>query len=191
MRNETMRVNTTATNANRRTASGRNYYVDGNTVRRAEAAPDYTQSERLRRERQERREKEQERREKEQEEERRRRARAARRNQEKALRMSRRYVLFLTMAVLTFGCVASLYIKIQSDITTRMKSISSLESQITDLKAENDEAYKRINTAIDLDSIKNTAMTEYGMSYARESQIIYYTVGEDDYMHQYSKIPIK
>lgn len=184
MRNETMRVNTTATNANRRTASGRNYYVDGNTVRRAEAAPDYTQSERLRRERQERREKEQE-------EERRRRARAARRNQEKALRMSRRYVLFLTMAVLTFGCVASLYIKIQSDITTRMKSISSLESQITDLKAENDEAYKRINTAIDLDSIKNTAMTEYGMSYARESQIIYYTVGEDDYMHQYSQIPIK
>ena len=185
MRNETTRINTTSTNStnlNRRNASARNYYVDGNTVRRAEAAPDYTQSERLRRERRERIEREQD-------EERRRRARAARRNQEKALRMSRRYVMFLTMAVLTFGCVAGFYINIQSDITARMKTISSLESRIADLKAENDEAYKRINTAIDLDSIKNTAMTEYGMSYARESQIIYYSVGEDDYMHQYREIP--
>lgn len=182
MRNETARVN--QTNSDRRNASGRNYYVEGNTVRRAEAAPDYTQAERLRKERQERIAREQE-------EEHRRRARIARRNQERALRMSRRYVLFLTMAVLMFGCVAGFYIKFQSDVTTRMKTISSLESQIADLKAENDEAYKRINTAIDLDSIKNTAMTEYGMSYARESQIIYYSVGEDDYMHQYSEIPAK
>ena len=62
-------------------------------------------------------------------------------------------------------------------------------SQIADLKADNDEAYKRINTSVDLDSIRNTAMTEYGMSYAKESQIVYYTVNDDDYMNQYSEIP--
>lgn len=156
----------------------RDYYIDGNAVRRMEAVPDYrrVQKERI---------------EREQEQEQRRRRRAVRRNQERALRMSRSYVVFLTMAVLVFGTFAGLYIHIQSDVTARMKAISSLESQIADLKADNDEAYKRINTAIDLDSIRNTAMNELGMSYARESQIIYYSVGEDDYMNQYGDIPSK
>lgn len=168
MKNETARRNRT-TEA---------YYVDGNTVRRQEAMPDYSRVQRERIERQ-------------REEELRKKRRIARRNQEKALRMSKSYVVFLTMAVAVFGLVAGTYIKIQSDVTARMKSIARLESQIADLKADNDEAYKRINTAVDLDSIKNTAMTELGMSYAKEGQIVYYTVGDDDYMNQYGEIPEK
>lgn len=103
--------------------------------------------------------------------------------------MSKSYVAFLTMAVMVFGIFTGAYIHIQSEMTARMNQISSLESQIADLKADNDEAYKRINTSVDLDSIRNTAMTEYGMSYANESQIVYYTVNDDDYMNQYSEIP--
>lgn len=162
----------------------RGYYIDGNTVRRTETVPDYTREERVRRERRERIERERE-------EEQKRRRRIARRNQEKALRMSRSYVAFLTMAVLVFGTFAGLYIRIQSDVTARMNAISSLESQVSSLKADNDEAYKRINTALDLDSIRNTAMLELGMGYARESQIVYYSVGDDDYMNQYGEIPEK
>lgn len=171
MRNETGRVNQGKTNTKRG-----NYYIDGNTVRREETVPDYRQAQR-------------ERIQKEKEEELRRRKRKARQNQEKAMRMSRSYVSFLTMAVIIFGVFAGTYIKIQSSVTARMNDISNLESQIADLKADNDEAFKRINTAIDLDSIRNTAMSELGMSYARESQIIYYTVGDDDYMNQYGAIP--
>ena len=164
-----------AENNNRR-AEG--YYVDGNTVRRMEAAPDY------RRERQEKLRRQQE-------EELRRKKRAARCNQEKALRMSRSYVVFLTMAVVVFGMFAGTYIKIQSDVTARMKTIASLESQIADLKADNDEAYKRISTSVDLESVRDKAMNELGMTYARESQIVYYTVGDDDFMNQYGSIPEK
>lgn len=155
-----------------------NYYIDGNTVRRMESAPDYRRQheERIRRE---------------QEEELRQKRRLARRKQEKAMRMSRSYVLFLTMAVVVFGIFAGMYIRIQSDITARMNKISSLESQIADVKADNDEAYKRINTSVDLDSIRDVAMQQLGMSYAKESQIIYYSVGDDDYMNQYGEIPAK
>lgn len=151
-------------------------YIDGNTVRRMEAAPDYRREreERIRRER----EKEQQRRQ-----------RAVRRNQERALRTSKSYVAFMTMAVLVFATFTGLYIKIQSDVTVRMKTIASLESQIADVKADNDEAYKRINTSVNLEAVRNVAMTELGMSYAKESQIIYYSVGDDDYMNQYSEIP--
>ena len=65
------------------------YHIDGNTVRRTQAAPDY------RRDRNERIQREQV-------EELRRRKRAAVRNREKALRMSKSYVVFLTMAVTVF-----------------------------------------------------------------------------------------
>jgi cell division protein FtsL len=160
--------------ANRRQA----YYIDGNTVRRTEAVPDYRreQQERIRREK---------------EEELKRKQRVVRRRQERELRTSRKYVVFLTMAVMVFGAFAGIYIHIQSDVTARMKTIASLESQIEDVKADNDEAYKRINTTVDLENIRDTAINELGMSYAKESQIIYYTVTEDDYMNQYSEIPTK
>lgn len=95
------------------------------------------------------------------------------------------------MAVVVFGIFAGTYIKIQSDITSRMKSIASLESQIADLKADNDEAYKRISTSVDLDYVKDVAINELGMFYATEEQIVYYTVDKDDYMNQYSDIPTK
>ena len=154
------------------------YYVDGNTVRRMDTAPDYRRQYKERIDR-------------EKEEELRRKKRIARRNQERALRMSRSYVVFLTMAVIVFGVFAGTYIKIQSDVTARMNQIASLESQIADLKADNDEAFKRISNSVDLDSVRNTAMNELGMFYAKESQIIYYSVGYDDYMNQFGEIPGK
>ena len=144
--------NRTVNHNNRNRAA---YQVDGNTVRRMEAMPDYRKE---RRDRQER----------EREEELRKRRRAAARNQAKALRMSKSYVVFLTMAV---------------------KKIASLESQVTDLKADNDEAYKRINTAVDLDAIKEKAINELGMFYATQDQIVYYSVDKTDYMNQYNEIP--
>lgn len=156
------------------------YYTEGNTVRQMsampESMPDY-RKERIRREQEER------------EAELRRKKRIARKNQEKALRTSRRYVMFLSMGAVVFAMVAGAYIKIQSDITARMKTISKLESQIADLRAENDEAYKRISTAVDLDAIKDTAINELGMFYATSRQIVYYTVENDDYMNQYIAIP--
>ena len=156
------------------------YYTEGNTVRKMQAVPDSMpdyREERRRREAAER------------EAEEKRKKRIARKNQEKALRTSRSYVMFLTMGVLIFGMFAGAYIKIQSDITARMRTISKLESQIADLRAENNEAYKRISTAVDLEAIKTKAINELGMFYATPDQIIYYTVENDDYMNQYIEIP--
>lgn len=160
------------------------YYIDGNTVRRQAPAPDYSQTERIEKERKERLRREKE-------EELRRKKRAIRRRQERELRMSRSYVAFLTVAVAVFGVYACAYIRIQSDVTARMRKIASLESQIENLRADNDEALKRINTTLDLDGILNEALNEYGMTYAKESQLVYYSVGDEDYMNQYSEIPDK
>ena len=151
-----------------------NYYVDGNTVRRLEGEPEERRRKQLEKERKERQKKNR---------------RVARRNQEKALRMSMGYVSFCTMAVLISCVVCVTYIQLQSDITSRMKHISTLESQITDLKADNDAAIKRIDLSTDLEDVKYKAIHELGMKYAGPGQIVYYTVEDSDYKNQYSDIP--
>lgn len=164
---------------NRRTVHRRPYpvdtYVDGNTVRKLEAAPDYRR-ERIEREREERRRQNQ---------------RVARRNQEKALRMNRGYVMFLTVAVVTICLISVGYIRLQSDLNGRMRNIARLESQITDIKTDNEATLKRINTSIDLNHVKDVAINQLGMVYASPDQIMYYEVSNDDYMEQYSDIPSK
>ena len=161
----------------------RNVYIDGNTVRRMEAAPDYREEKR----RQERiREYH---REKEQEALRAERERAARRNSAKALKLSKGYVTFLTACAMIIAMSSVGYIKLQSNITSHMKAISSLESELEDIKTDNAATKKRINTATDLNHIKDVAINQLGMVYAGENQIVYYSVDNDDYMNQYEDIP--
>lgn len=160
-------------------------YIEGNTVRKLEAAPEREGSQ-VHRELERKREKDKIR------EERQRQARiAARKNQQKALQMSPGYVIFLVaaMTLMVGTCVG--YLKLRSDLTVRMKTVASLESQVADLKAENDAVLKRINTSVDLDSIRNTAINELGMVYPGKDQIVYFQIDKSDYMNQYEDIPEK
>ena len=72
-----------------------------------------------------------------------------------------------------------------------MKNISALESEIADLKTDNDTTLKRINTSVDLNQIKEKAIGELGMVYASQDQVAYYSIEDTDYMTQYSDIPAK
>ena len=104
------------------------------------------------------------------------------------MRVNFGYVLFCTMALIVTCVVCITYIKLQSGITARTKRISALESRIENLRAENDAAVKRIELTTDLDAIKKKAL-EYGMKYAMQGQIIFYSINENDYMDQYFDIP--
>ena len=151
------------------------YYVNGSTVRQIEAQP-------VRRERIDRTKIKEEQQKK-------RRRNAAKRNRARALHMSRGYVAFLTICVGIVAFAAVSLVQIQSQVTQRMEHIAALESQITDLKADNDARYKEIVTSVDLDYIKDVAMNQLGMQYATEDQIIYYSVENNNFMDQYSDIP--
>ena len=151
------------------------YYVNGSTVRKINAEP-------VRRERIDRTKIEEQQQKK-------RRRNAARRNRERALHMSRGYVAFLTLCVGVIAFAAVALVQIQSQVTQRMEHIAALESQITDLKADNDARYKEIVTSVDLDYIKEVAINDLGMKYAAEDQIVYYSVENDNFMDQYSDIP--
>ena len=151
------------------------YYVNGSTVRQLEAQP-------VRRERIDRTKIKEEQQKK-------RRRNAARRNRERALHMTRGYVAFLTFCVGVVAFAAVALVQTQSQVTQRREHIAALESQITDLKADNDARYKEIVTSMDLEYIKDVAMNQLGMQYETEDQIIYYSVENNNFMDQYSDIP--
>ena len=147
--------------------------MEGNTVRKLNAMPKRLPEEQERREQEKRRSID----------------RRTRMNRERALRMNPAYLLFLTLAVTATVGVCGLYIKLQTDLDSRKSHVASLESQILELRTDNDAALNRIETSVDLSEVKDTAMNSLGMVYPSQDQIVYYEVDNDDYMNQYSEIP--
>ncbi|MBO5260277.1 MAG: hypothetical protein J6B26_07845 [Agathobacter sp.] len=154
----------------------RNYYVNGSAVRQLDAAPQQQprrkSEEELQRERRQRS-----------------RHNAALRNRQKAMYMSKGYVVFLSVCVAIVAISAVALIQIQSQVTHRMKNVAALESEINNLRADNDAKYKSITTSVDLNQIKDIAINELGMSYASEDQVIYYSVEKNNFLDQYQDIP--
>lgn len=114
---------------------------------------------------------------------------AAQRNKERALQISPGYVLFLTltmaMMVALFGC----YLELQSDLNKRIQNVATLETELLNLRNDNDAQQKKISNSVDLDNIRQKAMNELGMVYPQKEQIEYFQVDNDDYMNQYENIP--
>ncbi len=108
----------------------------------------------------------------------------------RAHRMSLPTLLGLSLAVTLAGGVLSMYITLQADIKTSVKTISTMEAKLNSLKQDNDEAYNKAVSNLDLEEIKRIAIGEYGMTYATEGQIVTYSDGGgNDYVRQIAPIP--
>lgn len=164
---------------NRRTGSARgrqershnqyqlNTYVDGNTVRKMQAAPRRTTQNRTSA------------------------SSATRKNREKAMQMNMSYVVFLTVAAVVTVMVCINYLKLQSQNTSYQKTVTAMDTQLSELKLANDSEYNRVISSVDLEKLKNVAMNELGMVYASENQIRTYNSTENDYVKQYQDIPVE
>lgn len=108
----------------------------------------------------------------------------ARKNRDKAHHMSLGYVLFLVAALGTCAMILINYVQLQAELTTKIQHVARQESELNSLRQENDEAYNRIISSIDLEEIKRIAIGELGMTYAGEGQIITYSGVGSDYMRK-------
>ena len=99
------------------------------------------------------------------------------------------YAMFLTaiMSLLLFGCIK--YLQIQASVTSSMKHINAMESQISDLRADNDAEYNRVMMTENLEEIRRIAIEELGMVYASESQVVLFTGKDTDFVRQYEDVP--
>ncbi len=150
-----------------RNESGRTYvYVDGTAVRKLQAVPQPREREQVPAASQ-----------------------RTKQNRERALSMNLAYVLFLTAAavVSVFMCVN--FLQLQAKETRLQKEVTSLEAQLDAAILENDSDYNRIMTGVDMEHVKNVAMDELGMVYAKKSQIVTYEIENSDYVRQYTEVP--
>lgn len=152
----------------------RDSYIEGNVVRQRESVPGRSvqPAEKTR----------------EQLHQERMRKNAARQNQQRAMAMDRGYVAFLAAATVVCFLVCAIFIYLQSDVTTRMANIASIESQIAEVKADNVAAEKRLEITMNLDQIKEAAKN-LGLIMPGSEQVRYYSVENSDYMNQYGEIP--
>ncbi len=152
----------------RRTQGGRTYvYVDGTAVRKLQTAPA----------------------DKKQRQQKPSVSPAARRNRERALSMNLGYVTFLTAAAVISVLMCVNFLQLQAKGTKLQKEVTSLETQLNSAILENNSDYNRIMTSVDMEHVKDVAMNELGMVYAKKSQIVTYEMEDNDYVRQYSEIP--
>lgn len=114
---------------------------------------------------------------------------ATKKNRERALQMNLGYVLFLTAAAVITVCMCVNFLQLQAKGTKLQKEVTALETQLDAAILENNSDYNRIMTNIDLEHIKDVAMNELGMIYAKKTQIVTYESQDGDYVRQYSDIP--
>ena len=84
--------------------------------------------------------------------------------------------------------VKSPIIKLKNRSIVSIMAVAAKESELNALKTENDEALSRIETSIDLEEIRRIAITELGMTYAGEGQIVEIPSEGSDYVRQYADI---
>lgn len=141
------------------------YYVDGNTVRVAPAEWE------------------------EENPQRRQVSRKTRKNRTKAMSMSRGFVVFLSAMsiVAMFMCVS--YVQLKTEITRQTRKIASLQTDLNDLKSDNDALENSYEASVDLTEVYKIATEKLGMHYPNEKQIVSYNADGSGYVRQYSDVP--
>ena len=98
-------------------------------------------------------------------------------------------LVIAAMAVLLFTCTG--YVGLMDKKTSNEKTIRSLQTELDNLKNENDQRQLAIDTSINYEYIYKVATEELGMVYADPDHVVNYDSGESNYVIQYSDVPSK
>lgn len=112
----------------------------------------------------------------------------AQRNRAKAQSMGKGFVLFLavvSVAVL-FCCVN--YLQLKSELTGKMKTVASLETELSQIKEDNNAYESQVTSDVDLNTIKKLAIGRLGMNYPKDDQKKTYSMPSNSYVRQYQDV---
>ena len=103
--------------------------------------------------------------------------------------MGRGFVVFLavvSVAVL-FCCVN--YLQLKSELTGKIKTVASLETELSQIKEDNNAYESQVTSDVDLNTIKKLAIGRLGMNYPKDDQKKTYTMPSNSYVRQYQEVP--
>ncbi|WP_461809808.1 hypothetical protein [Faecalimonas sp.] len=118
-------------------------------------------------------------------------SRQIRQNRKNALRMSKGYVVFLTIAVAIAFVVCLQYLQLCSEVANRSRNITSLQRELTEKKEVNTIRFNNAIDFVNLEEVRKKATEKLGMVHAKDGQIIIYDNPIDNDIKQYKEIPKK
>ncbi|MBO4336539.1 MAG: cell division protein FtsL, partial [Lachnospiraceae bacterium] len=111
------------------------------------------------------------------------------RNREKARRMNPGLVFFFSLIIMVFGVALFGELSLQAGNVRLRREIASMKSELNNIRMDNDEEESRIMGSVDMQEIKEKAITKLGMQYAQSGQVVEVADATDDYVHQYQELP--
>ncbi|MBO5239247.1 MAG: hypothetical protein J6B50_10825 [Lachnospiraceae bacterium] len=103
--------------------------------------------------------------------------------------MNPAFAVFLAFSVLATLTACTMMLSMQAKVTNQSDTISMLQSEIETLTDENNVYENRLNSNVNLEQIRETAINQLGMVYPTEGQVVYYNLTEADYVRQYQDVP--
>lgn len=146
----------------------RMYYVEGNTARKLNLAPqkiDREEQEKIRRQ-------------------------AIRRAKHRKV-VQLQYAMLFAIGISFLFVFSVRMLSVQSAIAEQRREIMLLEAEFNQLKNKNDETHKRLDSSVDLTEVYDVAIKELGMVYPKNGQIVSYEASRPDYVKQFKDIPVK
>ncbi len=177
----------TNTTSRRRTSQKQRMYVDGNTVRKVQEVPEhreYRQPEHSVRKSKAKPEATPV----QQTHPGKTLSKAARRNRAKASNMNRNFAIFLAaLGIIIVFCSIN-YLKLKTECTSKRTELATLESQLAELKEDNDAYESQVTSSVDLERIRKIAIGRLGMKYPSNQQTETYTTEGGSFVRQYQDV---
>lgn len=83
------------------------------------------------------------------------------------------------------------YLTLSARITEAKADVSALTREYNEIKTDNDGIYAEIDASVDIGYVYETAVTELGMVYPDDNQIVTYELEKEGYVKQYMDVPEK
>lgn len=110
-------------------------------------------------------------------------------NRARAKKMGPGFVMFLAIAVAMVCLMLTGYLDMRAELVISTKRVAALEQELNNMRLANDEELERIESSINLEEIKQIAVEELGMTYAKSGQVVTISDEGSDYVRQLQELP--
>mgnify|MGYP004475989161 FL=1 len=104
------------------------------------------------------------------------------------LRESRGRLIRLVIAMVLTVLVCTVFLQMSFCVQQQTYRIAVLQKELNVLRQSNDDAQKRLEDAVTMQDVQQKAQ-QLGMEYPKAGNVVYYSVGDEDYMFQIRDIP--
>ena len=104
------------------------------------------------------------------------------------LRESRGRLIRLVIVMVLTVLVCTVFLQMSFCVQQQTYRIAVLQKELNVLRQSNVDAQKRLEDAVTMQDVQQKAQ-QLGMEYPKAGNVVYYSVGDEDYMFQIRDIP--